>query len=491
MEKKTVKVLQTHIEISPYEIGEQPSLELDNCIKEKLTIGGNYITKPHPIFVYKQSSKTLLIPRGLTSVSSLEELFDVQSFSSNKCDPFDRATIQLLNKPRDKTQDKAIRFLTNDKGFEANSRYGRKLLEFDTGIGKTFCAITSICKIGAKAAIIVDKEGLMNQWVSAISEFTNMMEEEVYKIRGAKSVDKLLAGKCKGYKLFLVSHQTITSYAQSHGLNSITEIFRAMNVGIKVFDEAHKMMKGTILIDLLTNTCETWYLTATALRSNKDENKVYKKIYGPIPTLVYKRKKEDAYIKSTILEMNSNATQMDQSVMKTFKGMSNAKYMEYIAFDRKSRELFLRALHLVIEACNDTPETGKIAILVGKRNVAKYVYEIIPKLFPKYENKVGLYTSDVKGATKEAQKDKDIIVTTYKSFGEAMDVKDLRYVYMTESFSSEVIIKQTMGRLREIGGTSYFIMLIDTSIKSRVKQYKDVKDFILMRSVSCKSNKIN
>lgn len=491
MEKKEIKVLQTHIEISPYEIGEQPELELNNCIKEKIVIRGNYIVKPSPVFVYKESSKTLLLPRGLTSVSLLEELFNVQAYSSNKCDPFDRATIQLLNKPRDSKQDKAIRFLTNDVGFEANKRYGRKLLEFDTGVGKTFCAITSICKIGAKAAIIVDKEGLMKQWISAISEFTNMMEEEVFKVKGAKSVDKLLSGKCKGYKLFLVSHQTITAYAQSHGLNSITEIFRAMNVGIKVFDEAHKMMKGTILIDLLTNTCETWYLTATALRSNKDENIIYKKIYGPIPTLVYKRKKEDAYIKTTILEMNSKATQMDQSLMKTFKGLSNAKYMEYIAFNDKSRKLFLQALSLVIDACNSVPETGKLAVIVGKRNVAKYVYEIIPKLFPQYKGNVGLYTSDVKGDKKDLQKEKDIIVTTYKSFGEGMDVEDLRFVYMTESFSSEVIISQTMGRLREIGGTSYFIMLIDTSIKSRVTQYKEIKPILLQRSVSCKSNKIN
>ena len=469
-----ILVGNSHIHIEGYEGGSNRKIENAHTIFEPVM----EFYETTPVFQYDEPSMTLKLPRGIISIGTLEDIYETKAIYLD--DIVGAKAICKLNiTPRELEQTEALDFLTNNGKFKSLTMRNRKMLEFDTGKGKTYCAICAICLMRMKAGIVLDTMGLIDQWLERISDFTNIDEREVFIVKGAGAIKKILDGKAKKHKIFLISHKTISSYAKKEGWDKVDYLFRKMDIGIKIIDEAHKEFLNTIKIDLNTNIKHTWYLTATAMRSSEAEDKIFSKIFGRIPALTLKRTKEEAFVQSAVVTFNSEPTGQDRSEITTMRGLSGVKYMNYLCTDKKARSLFLVTICTLVKTCLEKQE-GKIAILVGTKAAVELVTKAIENNF---SESVGMYTSDVSKADKLKNLKKRIIVTTFKSFGTGMDVDNLRYLIQCESYSSHLIINQCIGRLRAIGGTLMYFEVYDRGFNSRVKQFNKVKGEIMNRSI--------
>lgn len=472
-----IDVMNTTVRIYPYKLGDYPEMERKLSIYDKITFSFN------TVYQYDKENETIIIPRGI-SISALEKHFNVYANIIRTSDDCKRSVIKLKMPPRDEKQVEAINFLLGKENYEDIRRYSRLLLELDTGVGKTYCTIATICYMKVKAGIILNSNDLIDQWKEKILEYTNLTEKEIFVVSGINSIKKILNGKTDKHKIYLISHRTIGTYGKNEGWDKVTELFQRMEIGLKIFDEAHKELLNTINIDMFTNTRRTVYLTATAERTNYAENKLYANIYGPVPALSFKRNKQEAYVNSIILKYDSNPNVFDRNKMVNRMGMNGNLYMKYEVFGN-GREKFYRCLYTILNTIK-SKEYGKIAILVLRIDAANDVVRFIQNNYPEFKDDIGLFTSEIKDKKeKEKQKEKRIIVTTSKSFGTGLDVAGLRYLVMAEPYSSKVTLKQVVGRLRNIGGELYYFEIVDVGVRNRLNQFNSIKKDLLKLSKKC------
>lgn len=474
-----VNVKHTSIEIQPYVPQTAPQLERLLMIYDKVThkhinVGLEYI----------EEEKRLLIPRGI-SVGFLEKTFDTVANMDGNHDPVQHIKLRVNLKPKNDNQREAIAFLLGEGKYRSNKKYSRLMLTLDTGEGKTYCAVTTIGFLQMRSAIMVPDNGLMAQWEERFYQYTNITEYDIYRISGSASIKKLMKMSDKEikYKIFLVSHKTITSYAKKHGWLAITEVFKKMKIGVKIYDEAHKLMHNMIKIDLYTNTKYNLYLTATAGRSDIKEDIIYNRVFSNIPNFFVKKELEDNYLNVLVLQYDSRPSYLVQAECKNMHGFDANKYMNYCA-EGGGQELFFKCIFMVLDSIEEKliqNPNMKIAFLLKRLSVTRKVKKLIAQRYPHFAKSIGLYTSDYSGDAKEKQLQKQIILSTTKSMDAGIDVPGLHYMVMAEPYRSAILGRQVSGRLRNIGEVHY-IEIVDMGFDSCRKQFKDRKKPLLNRA---------
>ena len=457
----------THIEVSPYEKGEEPHLEKSLEVYD-------WISHKVKLYCYDIQENVLYVPRS-TSISMLQCMFHTKNYRDDSMFDIAKIGFQLKVKPRDDKQFKAIRFLSGVREYSKISYSSRLNLELDTGVGKTYCTIASIWHFKQRTAIILHLNRLVKQWKERIIQYTDISEKEIYVIKGRASINKILRKKqnVKNYKIFLISHRTISSYAENEGWEKVQKLFEILQIGIKVYDEAHLEFKNIIKVDLHTNVRKTFYLTATAGRSDKGENILYRKVLGSAPTLSIKIPQEERNTIALIIKINTLINKIMENSLTTMRGLNSVKYLRYLFSEKGKPELF-RAITIALNTVEDFD--GQFVILVGLRENANIMKDFIEENFDKYKDNVGIVDSDIKMEDQEVEEKKKIIVTTFKSFGTGLDLSNIISIIMVEPYSSDIIARQLIGRLRNKKGV--YIEIFDKSIEKRCRQFDEVQDEI-------------
>lgn len=478
MTKITVK--HTSIEIQPYVLGQSPDLEKQLTVWDKVNfkmvnVGLEYI----------EEEQKLLIPRGI-GTGFLEKEFDTTVFMDTKHDPVQHTKFKVNIKPRNDNQKEAIAYILGEGKYSGNKKYSRHMLTLDTGEGKTYCSVTALGFMQMRAAIVVPKNGLMTQWEERLFQYTNISEWDIYRISGSKSIEKLMKMSDKEikYKIFLISHSTIRSYGDRNGWYAVSELFKKMKIGVKIYDEAHLHMHNMLMMDLYTNTKYTLYLTATAGRSNYKEDFIFNRVFANIPNFFVQKEKEDNYMKMMILQYDSAPSGMIQATYRNRHGLDANKYMRYCT-EEKGSDLFYKSIFIILDSIEEKLSKNpdmKITFLLKTREATRTVREAILYRYPHFEGNIGMYTSDVTPkAKKQLELNKQIILSTTKSLGTGDDIPGLHYLVMCEPYRSEITGKQVSGRLRNIGDVTY-LEIVDMGFSSCREQFKARKKFLLKRA---------
>lgn len=464
----SIKIKNTHIEVSPYKRGDIPSIEYDLQVYDRII---HKVTLE--AFIIDEETQTLYLPRSF-NVAKLKLLLNEYPYVDTS-DNYEEGKInfKLLYEPRDKYQFQGIKFLACKDEYEKYSKLSRFNLELGTGIGKTYCAIAASWYYQVITCVIIHNENLLSQWKDRIKSYTNMVDREIYIISGRDSINKLFKKGTVGYKFYLISHRTLSTYMKAEGYKAIDKLFRYLKIGIKIYDEAHLEFANIIKIDLSSNVRKNFYLTASAGRSNKIENKLYGKVLGQAPTLALSLPKKDMNVLAYVLKFNSEISSLKEALMKTIRGLNGYKYLDYIFFDKKAKEITYRAIKISINTLKNID--GQIAILVGMKKVVPEVRKFIEENFEELSNDIGELHSDISKDLRDIQKDKKIIITTYKMFGTGTDIESLKGIINLEPYSSDIIAHQLIGRLRNKG---YYIEIYDSSVKKRNEQFDKVKEEI-------------
>ena len=441
---------QSSIIINNYNLGDSYKLESYFTLYDTIT---------HSCYFkgieYNEEKKQLIVPRGI-DVPMLENIFNCYATKDYNVDKYDIIEPPRIKyKPRDDVQKRAIAFGYGVKDYEYTKKYQLLSLNLTTGKGKTYCSIMIATLFKMRSIFIMNSESWIEQWKECIMEYTDTSSDEIYIIRGSSSIIRLLQRDISQYKFILATHGTIRSYGEKNGWDKVSDLFKYMRVGLKFYDEAHLNFDNICKIDFNTNTYKTFYVTATPARSDKDENIIYEYYFKNIPKIDLFDDEVDPHTDYIALKYNSRPTARDISNCRTQKGFSAVNYANYVY----KRPNFQHLLRVIMGMVN---KHGKTLIYIATIEAIDYVYNWIKHEYP--EVTVGKFHSKVQG-NKEDQLKNDIILSTTKSLGPAVDIKGLKLcVVLAEPFRSEVLARQTLGRTRD--NNTKYIDVIDVGFKS-------------------------
>lgn len=466
---KFIKVYHSHIEVYPYMEGECPQIEKmyskwDDVCHQYIRIG------------YFILDNILYLPRG-TSLSQLSQLFNSTPILVNKSDPAHKLSkpIEMRYEPRDRIQSESIDFLTCNGRFTKGLQHSQFGLNLDTGAGKTFCMISGIAKLGMKSIIITHKTRLKEQWIKEFLDKSDMSEDSIMDIDGSSDIEAIMCGE-KTADIYVVNHQTLTSFARLKSWDMLKLFFKKSGIGVKVIDEAHKYFQNSLMIDFFSDVKMSYYLTATFTRSDPKEIRIFQKAYSSLYRFGEETLDYDEVRKHIVLCVVMYRSQPDFSVVSKIVngayGFNSYRYIDY-TLKQDTNHTMLKVIKKIIDKVE--PLEGKILITSPK---IESVELIAKELKYETDKKIGVVHSKFSNEeNKETIKDSNIISSTIKGIGEGDDIKGLRVLINTEPIGSKALVDQLRGRLREYSkeDDTYMFYLIDTSIGYTYEMFKRVK----------------
>lgn len=451
-----IVVRNSCIVINNYVLGDSKELERNFLVYDP-------ITHSYDVFGmwYDEENERLYIPRGV-DIWKIKSYFHESTVEKEMPNEFKVINdIKLRYKPRDDQQKEALRFMVGVNEYEANSREPQLSVNLNTGKGKTYCSIATICISKVKSIIIAASVTLLNQWVENIKEYTNLKDRDIFWLEGSQTLNMVLANrstKANEASIYLCTHATLKSFGETFSWDRLNDIFKNLGVGIKIFDEAHTNYTNMMMIDFFTNVAKTYYVTATPARSNFRENRVYQLSMKNVPGIDLFDAVNDPHTEYIAIKWNSRPTAKQISMCRNSYGLDRNKYISYVV-RQPNFYLMMRIIMDLVIKCD-----GRALMYIGTNDGILKVYEWIGTNYPEFLMQIGIYTSLVPTEQKFKEKDKKLLLSTTKSAGLGEHIEGLKMtIVLAEPFRSEVIARQTLGRTRD--NDTVYIELVDLGFK--------------------------
>lgn len=401
-------------------------------------------------YYYNKKLKELRIPRGY-SRNSLEHIFNDRVFEYyDKTNINRNSNIDLLNGPRDYIQEQSLSFMLGQPPFEFTRNSTQLYSNLDTGDGKTYLGIASICFYKTKAVIITPPtKKVSDQWENSIFKFTTLKRPDFLNVSGSKVCEDIIEGKYPNVKIFMISRTAILAFVKKYNddWRVVTELFDRMDVSIKIIDEAHVTFETIVKIDCFSNVPKTYYMSSTPSRSDHDEKSVYFRVFNDVHKFGKNLKsKEQKHIIPLILFFKSTPTSKQISDVKTPYGTSMVKYGDYILDENGAYYEFIDAYTYALYLLQTYKRrNGKILVLCPSIDFGTRLQAITKTIFPYLSS--GLFVGSGKEKNKEL--DNDIIFSTINSMGTGSEIENHQLTINTITYASEVLADQIPGRIRK------------------------------------------
>lgn len=351
----------------------------------------------------------------------------------------------------------------------ANENLPMRGSDLQTGKGKTFSANAAIVKMGVASMIVSD--GLLDQWKNAVLEQLDIKEDDVYVLKGANSVIRLMASELMP-KIFIASLDTLKAFAQGlgsyEGMPTWEDFQKHYGIGAKFFDEFHLCFHTLVTIDLLSIIQHNGYLSATPKRSKRSERAIFDLIYPD--SMLVSGGEYHKYVNVTGYQYFLDIPK--ESMFNTFHGYSHPRYEGYIQNNPKVRQRFLRNVLIPIINIHymRVKEPGEKLLIFGfTRAFGEMIKRYLECEFP--DLKVNTFFGDDPEENKEIS---DIIIGNPKACGTGTDIAMLRTVIRTDSDGSEPGAEQRLGRLRVLksGNIPEFVDIYNGNLSRQIAHYQ-------------------
>ena len=508
MKKEKIILHHSYIEVPNYEFGDCDIIENSMSTWNKIRFERDYIG-----LFYDEDNRVLKLPRGL-DINFIEKKLNRYSIVDKNPNNIEYCNYNLKFKPRDDIQKMSIAFLLGERKYKYTKEHSQLLLELETGFGKTFCTIASLAYMKQKAAVILDELKFVEQWKEKFLEYTDILPEDIYIIKGSNKINNIINSKKKlPYKVYLISNKTLSSFGKRYGYSNINVLFDMLGIGVKVYDEAHICFRNIVKIDCHSNVKKTIYLTATSGRSDYSEDKVFQLAFKNILRFGKEISTSvDRYINSYIFMYNSKPSLHDIAKCNNIYGFNGKAYLDYSLNNKPTLvtlssdmnivsyfNLFMKTvgnkkisnnIYSVIDYILNSfhYKEGKIAIMFNKNQQILDFKKYLIDNFKIEEDTIGVFSSIIPDRKKRfSELDKKIILTTDASFGKGTDVKDLRVFVNLTPYRSVILASQFQGRLRYNSKfKSIYIEIVDVGFKSMVNQYQKRKSKLQEKSIIIK-----
>lgn len=339
--------------------------------------------------------------------------------------------------------------------------YFQKLVEIQTGKGKSYCAMRIASILGVRMVIVV-KAQFMDKWVDDVHKtYEGLAVEDLMVIRGSSQLQALLmmakAGELES-KIVLISNKTIQNWLKLYerfrgdtlgmGYDCVPgDMYETLEAGFRLIDEVHMDFHLNFKMDLYTHLRKSLSLSATLIADDPFLAKMYEMTYPPntrFSGLAY-HKYIKAYAVFYSLRYPDRVRMTDPAT-----GRYSHNYYERALLKQDILgSNYLNMMHKVVEDLYkvDYQPGDRCLILCASIDFCSTLTDFLRKKYPTL--KVGRFVED---DPYENIMESDICVTTMGSGGTGHDIPMLTTVIMEISLKTSSGNIQGFGRLRDIPG---------------------------------------
>lgn len=370
-----------------------------------------------------------------------------------------------------------------------------KIVTLPPGQGKTFIALRAIKELGVRTFFCIQPK-YQKKWIIDAKEAFDLKPGELITVKGSKQLKQLIAlGKAgeldaqiiicsnKTFHMYLKDYESTSGNLKRTGYDCPPhEFYQTLGVGLKVVDEVHESFHLNFRQDVYTHVPMTLSLSGS-LEPDDPFLKTMVRIVFPLNERISSKEKNDhtvakalfysikdvdertSYINPT-LDMYSHI-RFEQSIMKrkrllaAYLGMVSDIFLNQYELrkQRGQKCLIFFATVEMVQLATDYLKRG-----FGHLNISRYVG----------------------GDDYEEMLESEVVVSTIKSCGTAIDIPNLFTVILTDALGSRQANLQVAGRLRELknypGTYPEFLYLVCQDIGKHV-EYHNKKRQILSDSV--------
>lgn len=359
-------------------------------------------------------------------------------------------------------------------------RGGRWFINCPQGFGKTILSIYIMTRFRCNTLIMCYSTSILKQWKERILEQTTIPGTSILYIDSSSLISSILNDtydKLPNYNVFIATPKIIWGYAKNHGYDLIDKFFKKLNLGLKVYDEAHRDLGNIVRIDALSSVRKTLYLSGDFAQASAWKTRLFLDIFRNVKVVkpIVEDEIDLRYTKAVVVEYNSNPTPIDIMNVMSKRGTDVWKYMKY----QINKGVLMRVVYWILDNILSLKEKNRrILILTSMIEHCDYIYDEIKSRYD--QCLVGKIHGENNPEDNQFSKDNaQIIIATYSSFGTGMDTKYIKYVIST-SASNRVEDSQTSGRARPLsdGEDCLYWMCIDTGFERQVEKEKERIDYL-------------
>lgn len=438
-----IDIMPSSIVIHSYSAGDLPRVEKMYSIWSKTK--HRYISQA---IMYDFDRKDLYLPGGL-DLSNVIGSFRPNMIRRIGPDGYKHiGEVKCKIKPRDDRQWEAMRFMLGLEEYSNNRNATQLCLNLNTGVGKTAIAVLTFAFYGLRTIMITSSAAWLDQWRERLLDYTDLKPDEIYTISGTAGIVKLFNGmkKTENIKFLLCTHSTLNTYAKKHGWGSIRKLFIDLQIGIKYFDEAHTFWESVFRIDYFSACLKTYYLTATPMKSDVYQDRIYQRSFETVPKISLFDEEHDPHTKCLIIKFNSHPGPYEKEAINS--GNYGFNVLKYVDFFQQT-DIYYKLLHITLYHClSEMGPEDRVLIYHATNSAVMHSYRWIKYHY--WNMSIGIYTSLVPKEIKHDQLKCKIILSTTKSAQALLDIPNLKKIIVfAEPYNSPPITRQVLGRLRD------------------------------------------
>ena len=437
------------------------TIERELSVREKNASGGSWVTFRALLGDKDPHGRVVLRLPGEISNKLLGQAWPTHSISlATTAWPRREVRVRFRSSEfpfRNADQSRIHAYLLGTGDFGSIPKGEPRLVLAGTAAGKSYCAIRAWVDRGDVLLATFAQSVHLENFKADLLKFTDLSEDDILVVDGREGIRRALdsAAVLTSVKVILVLHRTVMLSVQEKldgeevtGQNDFVRLVLAAGVGTHVSDEAHLEYQSLIRLGLLLNVDQTFYLTATAGRTDWMEARV----------LMHQLPLESSLAIGSKPRLETIQVRFDSRPTETVVARSINKlgyfdvpgYFDYLTLPDKW-EMVGEMLTSLVGECMANG-AGSIGVVVaGRLEFLDRVVGLMKAAFPK--KTVGNFSSMVKaGETRMAELNKDIVVTTEKSFGGSINPTRMTHMILLAPISSHIVLEQLPGRLRGIDG---------------------------------------
>lgn len=487
--EKAVIFRHSHIAITDYHMGDnrefEKSLSRWDKMRWKYELLGGY---------YVKALKEFRVNRAF-NVEQLKRFFPEYEFKVENCAyPYDEFDVVLTTPPRDDLQRVTLTFMASEGKFKNNAKFTQQMIELGTGKGKTMMGTAISTFFKSNVLVIVPLAKLLNQWKESFITFTNVDEDDILIVKGSKICNQILEGKHRDKHVFIFMVDTIYSFNKTYGDIKTMDMLSATRCHTKIVDEIHLDLKAISMIEAMCNIKMSYYLSASAGRTESKENWIFKNLFTHIPRFGSNiETQEEKHLNVMVKKYYFTPTPKQIKRMVNNKtGLNTKAYETELRLSPEDQRLnFEQQLTVILNWTKKNLKEGNKIIVFGQSiEFLYYLQTIVEKVYP---DRTSVYYGGMKKDEKEKALLSDIIIATTASLGTGADIKGLQFGINCSTYSSWISVKQISGRLRKLpdGTPTVYIEMVNFGYLKTVRQFEKRKPHLTKASRTGKLLMVN
>ena len=360
----------------------------------------------------------------------------------------------------------------------------------------TVMTIDGLVELNQPALLILGE--LVGQWYKSFRQFTKLSGKELVVIQGKEALTDLWLAMNKGYrpKIVILSLRTAMSYIEHKDeyakLPTFAKFQEVCGFGFKCFDEVHMQFNAKTKVDLCCNIKNNIYLSATYLRTNLAEKRIFDMVFPH--ELRYSAGKLVKYTVVHMLEYSLGIGPVEAAGFTLAKGYNHATYEKYLIYNRKFFDAFMSDVLIPVVRMyflQEKKKGQKLLILAQTRDMTIEITKALQSEFKKEVKIEYFFSMSGRHGREDIFRKFDIIVSTHKSCGTGRDIKNMKTCINTVSFSSPVLANQVMGRLRQLPGEeTIYVDLWNKDIGTHAYHQEQRMEVYRTKALRCEEHQI-